>query len=261
MLPYFELFGRQLPSYGVLGMAAIVLGLLLALLRCRRFGVARDDCAYIYVFGAIGALVGAKVLYILTVLPDFVRDLPLLWSEPAWFMETYIAGGLVFYGGLIGAVLGAWLAAKYFSRRLRDFFPVFLPVFPLIHAIGRVGCFAAGCCYGMEADWGIAFSNSPIAPNGVKLVPVQLLEAGAELLICFLLLWCAHRWGNSLRLLGVYFLAYAPIRFVLEFFRGDLERGIFWSVSTSQWISLGIFAAGCVLLYLARKPKGKHVEQ
>lgn len=255
MFPYIELFGRQLPTYGVLGVLAIVLGLLLSLLRCRRFGVARDDCAYIYVFGAIGALVGAKVLYLLTVLPDFLRDLPRLWSEPAWFLGTYISGGLVFYGGLIGALCGAWLTARFFSRRLREFFPVFIPVFPLIHAIGRMGCFAVGCCHGAEADWGIAFTHSPIAPNGVKLIPVQLFEAGALLIICLVLLWYSNRRPPLLRLLGLYFLTYAPVRFVLEYFRGDAVRGFLWQLSTSQWISIGILIAGGILMIMPNLPK------
>lgn len=247
MFPYLELFGRQIPSYGALGVLGVVLGLVLSLLCCRRFGLERENCAYLYVFGAIGAVVGAKLLYLLTVLPDLLRDLPLLWQEPAQFAQRYLSGGLVFYGGLVGAIAGAALCARYFSLRLRDYFPVFVPVFPLIHAVGRVGCFAVGCCYGTAADWGIAFSHSPIAPNGVKLIPVQLIEAGAELLICLFLVWYVRRKPAPLHLLGVYFLLYAPVRFLLEFFRGDAVRGMFWSLATSQWISLAIFLAGIIL--------------
>lgn len=253
MYPYLELFGRQLPSYGVLGVLGVMLGLGLAVLCCPRFRLDRENCAYIYIFGALGALLGAKVLYLLTVLPQLIEDLPLLREEPMRFYELYLSGGLVFYGGLAGAVLGAALSARWFSLRLRDYFPVFVPVFPLVHAVGRIGCFAVGCCYGVEAQWGIAFAHSPVAPNGVKLLPVQLIEAGAEVLICLLLLWCAGRRVANLRLLGLYLAVYAPIRFVLEFFRGDVERGFLWGLSTSQWISILIFLAGGLLLCLAGK--------
>lgn len=252
MLPYLEVFGRQIPSYGVLGVIGVMLGLLLALLRCRRFGLDRDDCAYIYVFGALGAVIGAKLLYLMTVLPEFLRDFPLLWQEPKRFIELYLSGGLVFYGGLIGAVAGAALCARYFSLRISDFFPVYIPVFPLIHAIGRVGCFAVGCCHGIPVEWGVAFSASPVAPNGVKLLPVQLLEAGVEVLICVFLLWYANRKPSSLRLLGVYLLLYAPVRFVLEFFRGDVERGFLLSLSTSQWISILVLVAGGILIHFSK---------
>ncbi len=249
MLPYIQVFGRQLPTYGVLGVTGVMLGLLLSVLCCKRQGLDREDCAYIYVFGAVGAVVGAKLLYFITVLPQFVQDLPLLWQAPLQFAGKYLSGGLVFYGGLLGAIGGAALSARYFSLRLRDFFPVFIPVFPLVHAVGRLGCFAAGCCYGQEASWGIAFHHSEIAPNGVKLIPTQLIEAAAEVLICLLLLWYAGRKGQPMRLLALYFLTYAPVRFFLEFLRGDTARGGFLGLSTSQWISIPIFLAG-VLLWL-----------
>lgn len=247
MFPYVEFLGRTLPSYGVLGTAGVVLGLLLAVLCCKRFGLDRENCAYLYVFGAVGAVVGAKVLYLLTVLPALLGDLPLLWRQPVEFVEKYLSGGLVFYGGLIGAIVGALLCARYFSLRLRDYFPVLVPVFPLIHAIGRVGCFAVGCCYGVESDWGVVFSHSPIAPNGVRLFPTQLIEAVVELALCLVLLWYASRRPAPLRLLSLYFLMYAPVRFALEFFRGDVVRGFWWGLSTSQWISLLILLAGVAL--------------
>lgn len=247
MFPYVEFLGRQIPSYGLLGIIGVLLGLVLAVIFCKRLGLNRENCAYLYVFGAIGAVVGAKILYLLTVLPGLLRDLPLLWQEPMQFLERYLSGGLVFYGGLIGAIAGAALCARYFSLRLRDYFPVFVPVFPLIHAIGRLGCFSVGCCYGVEADWGITFANSPFAPNGVKLIPTQLIEAGAEILICLLLLWFASRKPAPMRLLSLYFLSYAAVRFVLEFFRGDVVRGFFLGLSTSQWISLLVFFAGAVI--------------
>ncbi|MCD8332226.1 MAG: prolipoprotein diacylglyceryl transferase [Oscillospiraceae bacterium] len=249
MLPYIQIFGRQLPTYGVLGVIGVVLGLLLSVLCCKRQGLNREDCAYIYVFGAVGAVVGAKVLYFFTVLPQLVQDVPLLWQAPAQFAAKYLSGGLVFYGGLLGAIGGAALCARYLSLHLRDFFPVFIPAFPLVHAIGRLGCFAAGCCYGKQASWGIAFSHSEVAPNGVKLIPTQLFEAAAEVLICLLLLWYARRRSPSMRLLALYFMIYAPVRFLLEFLRGDVVRGGFFGLSTSQWISIPIFLAG-VLLWL-----------
>ena len=195
MLPYLSLFGRLMPTYGVLGMAGLGFGLLAALLRCKRFGLSRDDCAYLYILGAVGALVGAKLLYLLPLMPRLAVELPLLWEEPGEFYARYLSGGMVFYGGFFGGVAAAWGAAKYLRLRLSDFFPVLVPALPLVHAVGRVGCFCAGCCYGRAAPppWGIAFTHAIAGPNGVPLLPVQLWEAGAELVIFAFLLWYAGR--------------------------------------------------------------------
>ena len=108
MLPYLSLFGRLMPTYGVLGMAGLGFGLLAALLRCKRFGLSRDDCAYLYILGAVGALVGAKLLYLLPLLPRLAVELPLLWEEPGEFYARYLSGGMVFYGGFFGGVAAAW---------------------------------------------------------------------------------------------------------------------------------------------------------
>lgn len=248
VLPYVTLLGKTMPTYGLLGIIGLLLGLLAALLRCKRFGLSRDDCAYLYVLGAVGALVGAKVLYLLPLLPQLVGDLPLLASQPEVFVGRYLSGGMVFYGGFLGGIAGAWGAARYFRLRFSRFFPVLVPALPLIHAVGRVGCFCAGCCYGRQAPppWGISFTHAIAGPNGVPLLPVQLWECGAELAVFFFLLWYSARAVRPGNVLRAYMLAYAPIRFVLEFFRGDLVRGIYGPFSTSQWISLVVFAAAVI---------------
>ena len=140
MLPYLSLVGRLLPPDGVLGMAGLGFGLLAALLRCKRFGLSRDDCAYLYILGAVGALVGAKLLYLLPLLPRLAVELPLLWEEPGEFYARYLSGGMVFYGGFFGGVAAAWGAAKYLRLRLSDFFPVLVPALPLGHSIHSRHC-------------------------------------------------------------------------------------------------------------------------
>lgn len=259
MLPYIQVFGKVLPTYGVLGILGVLLGLALALVRCKRFGLSRDDCMYLYVFSALGAMVGAKLLYLLTVLPQLIADLPLLTRAPELFWERYVSGGMVFYGGLAGAIVGAVIMARIFRWRLTSFFPVLVPAFPLIHGIGRIGCFCAGCCYGIQVPvgWGVSFTQALAAPNHVPLLPIQLIEAGVEFLLCIVLLVCAERNVRPLRLLAIYFLSYAPARFVLEYFRGDAIRGSFWVLSTSQWLSIVTLAAGVLLMVLASRRDGR----
>ena len=183
MLPYLSLFGRLMPTYGVLGMAGLGFGLLAALLRCKRFGLSRDDCAYLYILGAVGALVGAKLLYLLPLLPRLAVELPLLWEEPGEFYARYLSGGMVFYGGFFGGVAAAWGAAKYLRLRLSDFFPVLVPALPLVHAVGRVGCFCAGCCYGRAAPPPLGHNDS-LRTAGFVLSVLSVVLGGITLVAC-----------------------------------------------------------------------------
>ena len=208
------------------------------------------------------ALVGAKLLYLLPLLPRLAVELPLLWEEPGEFYARYLSGGMVFYGGFFGGVAAAWGAAKYLRLRLSDFFPVLVPALPLVHAVGRVGCFCAGCCYGRAAPppWGIAFTHAIAGPNGVPLLPVQLWEAGAELVIFAFLLWYAGRAAGPGQMLRAYVFCYAPVRFVLEWFRGDPARGMYGPFSTSQWLSLVVLALALAWPVAGRKLK-KYVRE
>ena len=251
-MPLLELLGRGVPLYGLLGVLGACLGLVCALVRCPSFRLSRDDCAYLYVFGAIGAAAGAKLLYLLPRLPQLAAELPLLWEGPAAFAARWLSGGLVFYGGLFGGIAGAWLAARYFRADFGAFCPVLVPAVPLMHALGRVGCFFTGCCYGVELDppWGIPVPAGAVGPGGVRF-PVQLWEAGAEGVIFLLLLRYSRRAAPPGKSLAAYLLLYAPVRFALEFFRGDPARGFLGPLSTSQWLSLA--AAGAALAWLARR--------
>ena len=137
-----------------------------------------------------------------------------------------------------------------------------VPALPLVHAVGRVGCFCAGCCYGRAAPppWGIAFTHAIAGPNGVPLLPVQLWEAGAELVIFAFLLWYAGRAAGPGQMLRAYVFCYAPVRFVLEWFRGDPARGMYGPLSTSQWLSLVVLALALAWPVAGRKLK-KYVRE
>lgn len=255
MLPEIEILGRIFPSYGILGVLGVLLGLLYTVLRSPRFGLSRDDGAYIYVFGAVGAVLGAKLLYVLLSLGSIIDDLPHIFSSPSLFVQKYILGGMVFYGGAIGAVLAALLAAHAYKQRLSSFFPVLLPAMALAHSVARVGCFMTGCCYGTpsESPISVAFTRSQIAPNNVPLVPVALIEAIGVFFIFVLLCMCAEKIRKRGNLAYIYIFTYAPMRFVLEFYRGDIIRGSLFGLSTSQWISIAAVIAALAVLLISRR--------
>ena len=173
-----------------------------------------------------------------------------------------IGGGFVFYGGLFGGLLGAYIYCRMYKLSFYNFLQAAVPVVPLIHGIGRIGCFCAGCCYGRAAPppWGIAFTHAIAGPNGVPLLPVQLWEAGAELVIFAFLLWYAGRAAGPGQMLRAYVFCYAPVRFVLEWFRGDPARGMYGPLSTSQWLSLVVLALALVWPVAGRKLK-KYVRE
>ncbi|MBM6700199.1 prolipoprotein diacylglyceryl transferase [Bifidobacterium pullorum subsp. saeculare] len=250
MLPFVTVLGRTLPMYGVMCVAGMAAALLYVVWRAPRFHLSRDDAAYLTMGIVLGAVAGAKLLYILTQVPAIVGDLGLLAADSALFVRRYVSGGFVFYGGVAGGLAGGWIMCRVFGWRPADFVPLLAPAVPLAHAFGRIGCFCVGCCHGKEAPWGIAFTHAIAAPNGVPLIPVQLIEAGAEAVIFVILAVATARGLAGWSPLALFLALYAPVRFLDEFWRGDMVRGVEAGLSTSQWISLAAMAG--VLAYALR---------
>ena len=239
-------------TYGVLLAAAYLLGLQLALKRAKTRHLDGTRVMDLGIYIIISALVGAKLLLLVT-------DFQTFRSNPAELLNLVREGG-VFYGGLIVAVTVALLYIKRVGLPLWTTCDVFAPGIALGHVIGRFGCFFAGCCFGKPTNvpWAITFTD-PFAqanvgtPLNVPLHPTQLYEAGAELLILIFLLTTETR-GRKFagRTFWLYMLLYSVSRFVIEFYRGD-ERGNLGPFSTSQVVSviLAPLAIG-MLFYLGR---------
>jgi phosphatidylglycerol:prolipoprotein diacylglycerol transferase len=248
----FKLGPITIYTYGVLLAASYLLGLRLAMYRAKTRGLDANRVLDLGIYIIIAALIGAKLLLFITDFSEFRRD-------PMAVVSLARSGG-VFYGGLIVAVGTAFW---YISRRGMPFWTtcdVFAPGIALGHVTGRLGCFAAGCCYGRvtQMPWGVTFTN-PLAalnvgtPLGLPLHPTQLYEAGAELLILGILLW-TERKGRPFvgRTFWLYMLLYAISRFIIEFYRGD-PRGSVGIFSTSQFISVILAPlAIAMLVWLSR---------
>ena len=187
MLPYWNLGGTLFPTYSLLTLLGAAAAWLYfhRQLKARGENPGRTEQAFL--FGVLGALVGAKFLYLLLQLPQLLQDLPLLAADPAAFSARYLSGGFVFYGGLFGALAAVWLFCRRRKVPFSQLGADLVPAVPLFHTFGRVGCFLAGCCYGIPAPagWpGVTFRVSPVAPNGVALLPVQLYEAAGCSFFC-----------------------------------------------------------------------------
>lgn len=212
-------------------------------------GSVTADVELSFVWGLVGCFAGAKLLYLLTAAPGLAAALKAPGTDLLEALMPFLSGGFVFYGGLIGLLLGAYI---YCRAAGADYWAVIcraLPAVPLAHGFGRIGCFLTGCCYGREcAAFGVAFAHSEVAPNGVPLFPVQLIEAVFVLCLSLLLGLMARRGRPGREMLAVYLLSYGTERFILEFFRGDGYRGFLLGLSVSQLIAVCtmLFAALCL---------------
>ncbi len=248
----FELGPITVYTYGLLLAAAYLLGLQLARVRARGRGLDQNRVLDLGIYIIISALIGAKLLLLVTDWSSFRAD-------PRELLTLARSGG-VFYGGLILAVVVALWYIRHAGLPLWTTCDVFAPGIALGHVVGRFGCLFAGCCYGKPTTkpWGITFTDPFAAANvgtplGVPLHPTQLYEAGAEFLILMFLLWSERR-GRPYagRTFWLYMLLYAVSRFIIEFFRGD-DRGMVGIFSTSQFISILLAPLAIVMLvYLAR---------
>jgi len=263
----------HLPTYGLLLVMAILGGIYTAMRLGRRVGLESalvlDFCTWLILV----ALVGAKILMILT-------DWSYYRANPGeiFSFSTLMAGG-VFYGGFLAALFfTVWYVRvqKLSFWKLAD---VLAPAVVLGQSVGRLGCFSAGCDYGKRTNepWGVVFTN-PFAhevsgvPLGVRLHPAQLYESLATFVIFGVLLW----WSPKKKRDGDVFLAYvglyAVARFCLEFLRGDEDRGFVFHhlLSTSQFIALlAVAGIGAALVWrrvrrgekLSSTPAGRDEQQ
>lgn len=242
---YLELFGRQIPLYGVFFFAGIFVAGLIAVLICKYKQVSKFDMVSSGVYTMIGAMIGSKLLFLIVSWKD-IMELKTANNIPmSDILMAVIKGGFVFYGGLIGGALGLIIYTVQYKMKLSDLIDIYAVVLPLGHALGRVGCYFGGCCYGIPHDGAFSVTYTQTAgmtPLGVPLLAVQIIEALVLYCLFWILLGVFMLHSEKTYLcVKIYAVAYSVIRFVLEFFRGDKERGGFLFLSTSQWISILIF--------------------
>ncbi len=253
-----SLFGVQfhavLHTYGFLLAAGFLIALRVAAIRGKKFGVEANLMMDLGLYILVSALVGAKLLLL------FVD-----WEHYRHDPFSLIRSGGVFYGGLVAAVLTSiWFFRKH-RLSVWQMTDILAPSVALGHAIGRLGCFTAGCCYGKPTrmPWGVTFTD-PYSkeivgvPLNVPLHPTQLYEAFVEFALFGLLIFLAGRKKFDGQIFWTYVFGYSIARFVIEFFRGDLERGFVFggALSTSQVIALLLLVASLfALLTLRRLPQ------
>lgn len=249
MHPTIRFGSISIPTYGLIAVIGFFIALLVYIHIAKRYQIAKDDIIFASIFGAIGLLIGSKVLFFITLLPNAISHFDQFMKHPFTNLSYMFSGG-VFYGGLIGGAIGIALYCRKYHISARPFANATAPAIPLFHMFGRIGCHFAGCCYGKEYH-GWMHITYPIlgqSSGTIDRIPVQLIEAACNFVLFVCLYLYEKKTKKSGHALGWYLVAYTTIRFILEFFRGDTYRGYFLMFSTSQWISLILFPVGIGLL-------------
>lgn len=233
----------ELHTYGILGAVGFLLGCFVAIRHARRVGWDVDALVDVIFWASVSAIVGSRALWLFQNPGHFQGPLDLI---------DLRRGGLVFYGAFVGLPV-AWAVARRRGLPWWEVLDVFGRVLPMSHGVSRLGCLAAGCCYGLPTDlpWGVVYpphvdSMPGLAPAGVALHPTPIYEAIGLFVLAAGLTWLDGRKRFAGQTMLSYVLGYAALRSVTELFRGDADRYFVWpsvlgdTVSTSQAVSLGV---------------------
>jgi phosphatidylglycerol:prolipoprotein diacylglycerol transferase len=201
----------------------------------------------------VGAIVGARLLYVMSYWQeDFA-------GRPLWEVLMIRKGGLVFYGGLVGAAVAHILYCRLKRLPVWTMADILAPSIALGYFFGRLGCLTNGCCYGAACDlpWAIQF------PQGhetwpTRVHPTQLYEAFSGLAIYGLLAWVYRRRRFDGQVFALYLVANAGVRFVIEFFRADYTvRYLGGWATPAHLIALLLLATGATLLVIRGRDRGQ----
>jgi len=271
MHPYLNFLGRELPFFGIMVLLGVGAGSLIIYLNCKANRFDSTDPMLTACIAFAGAVVGAMLLKplinIIGVIINWEKYAQIPIGEfLAWFFSE-----TVFYGGLLGGIAGAYIFCKYFKIPFLKMADILAPAIPVGHAFGRIGCLLGGCCYGIETSASHPFAivyperidgfAQFTAPAGIPLIAIPVIEASGNLLIAMIVfIFSKINPKESLpgQCIALYLVLYGIQRFILEFYRGDLVRGIYNGISTSQIISIGIviFAIGIFSFGRIKKRQG-----
>jgi len=241
-----------MPTYGAAYSFSVMLGITLSYLRAQKEGINEMRFLQAMFLAMLGMIFISKGMHIVTHWSYYM-------DHPSQMLN--LRKGHIFYGGYIGAILVPGLFLKIVKEPILPIIDLPATYMPLGLAIHRsFGCLMAGCCFGKPTDlpWGIVFPPEAPASEMYGAVPVhpsQLYEALLALAIfAALLYWRKYKRKVAGELITLQVALYAVGRFVLEFWRGDVKRGFYGPLSTSQWVSVAMLAiAAALTVYIVRE--------
>lgn len=236
--------------------AAFFLALALAIRQARKEGITSERIVDLSLYLLVAAIVGSRLLFVFT-------DLHYYMENPLRIFKLW-EGGLVFYGGLIlGIPVGIYYIKKH-DLPLWKVGDILAPSIAIAQAVGRLGCFSAGCCYGKPSDlpWAVTFRDlDSLARLNIPLHPTQLYESSGTFIIFLFLIFMRKKKSFDGQLFWLYVLLYSILRFFIEFFRGDEIRGMLFGgpLSTSQGIGIPIAIIAIYMFFRLSKARKENV--
>lgn len=238
-------FGMDLPTYGCVALIGITFVFLLGIAVSLYRGLSVQEYVKLFFWGGIAALTGAKCWFML---------IKALYSGN-WILsfECFKESGYSFYGGLFLGLITVFTVARFNLIDIDSFSRYLLFLVPLLHAIWKLGCYMGGCCYGIKYSGigAVVFPEGVMAPTGIKVFPIQLLEAGLLLVLAIVFLYAGI--DNSKSIISKYLMCYAVNRFFVEFMRENNNRYFF---SIAQWVSLLVILLVMVKLLVNKNKSG-----
>ncbi|MCL5098390.1 MAG: prolipoprotein diacylglyceryl transferase [Candidatus Omnitrophica bacterium] len=253
----FQFGSFTITWYGILVASGFLAGLWNASRRAVSVGIAAEQVLDLGPWLVIGGILGARILYVLSYWKDYFSH------QPFWEMFMVQHGGLVYYGGLIGAVLAGSIYVRHKRLPYWKTTDLLAPSIALGHAFGRVGCLMNGCCYGRPTTlpWAIHFPLDH-ETAGVGVHPTEIYSALANLGLYVVLAWLFRRKKYDGWIFALYLVAYSVLRGWIEMYRGDYTTYYLGGHFTpAQLVSMAVFVAGVGLLYWlprAQHPPAKH---
>lgn len=248
----FHIGSLTVYGYGLMIAIGVIVAYTVGEYRAKKQGLNPDELFWITISCLVGGIFGAKLLFYLVEIKEIIKNPKLLLD---------ITHGFVVYGGIIGGIGVGYVFCRLRKLEFLKYFDLVMPSIAVAQGFGRIGCMFAGCCYGRETDswFHVIYETSEFAPNGVALLPTQLIMAGLNFAHFFFLLFLANKVVKaSGQVAGCYLVCYSIGRFFLEYLRND-PRGTVNSLSTSQFISLFILVIGIGTIlfcgYLGKKQR------
>ncbi len=232
-------------GYGLMIGIGFMVAVLVGSWRCdHHLKLSGDDFSTLSILVLLFGFAGGKLLFIIVEFKSFLQS-PL---------SVLGSSGFVVYGGIISGVVTIFLFCRFKKASFLSYLDAIVPSVALNQAFGRLGCFMAGCCYGIPTTsrFGVVFPENSLAPAGIPLIPTQLYSAAFDLLLAVMMIVLYKRFKRRGDVAVMYFGCYAVGRFIIEIFRND-ERGTVGALSTSQFISILMLAFSIGLYFFNKK--------
>jgi phosphatidylglycerol:prolipoprotein diacylglycerol transferase len=245
----YQVGSLSLPSYLVINSFAFCLAIFWAFKRAGKAGLNQNATLDLGLIIMVSGFIGSRLLHVLIEEPKFYS------ANPTYILKFW-NGGFVYYGGFFAAFFGCYLFCSKRNYNFRAYADLLAPVLAGAYAIGRLGCLAAGCCFGTPTNlpWGIVFPQGSEAPSGIKLHPTQVYFSLWEAILCVTLLILQKKKvfaSGKGKYFGLWLVFHALGRAFLEQFRGDFRGQKIFNLSLSTWLSA--LAVGLALFILIPK--------